>query len=97
MTLCPAPNVAEIAPSDVMMMLSAVPAADPFWLFDEVAEGAVNPVSEPTWLASTMSQVIVAACAPFAHTGAVNVTSASGPGTAAPPPVDGAVGVTDAM
>ena len=44
-----------------------------------------------------MSHTIVADCAPLAQTGAVNVTSASGPGTAVPPPVEGAVGVTDAM
>jgi len=38
-TVWPAPNVPVIVPSDPIVMLLTVPAADPFWLIDEVVDG----------------------------------------------------------
>ena len=39
-------------PSAVMLMLSTVPAAEPFWVIEEVADGDAKPVSDATLLAS---------------------------------------------
>ena len=68
-----------------MLMLSILPAAAPFWLFDAVADGDAKPVSCTTSLSSTRSHVMAADVAPLAQAGAVNVTSATA--GAAPPPV----------
>src|SRR6188508_1938019 len=74
-----------------MLMLSILPAAAPFWLFDAVADGDAKPVSCTTSFASTRSHVMSAEAAPFAHTGAVKVTSVTAGAT--PPPAAGPVGV----
>jgi hypothetical protein len=78
-----------------MLMLSIMPAAAPFWLFDEVADGDAYPVSDTTPFASTMSHEIGLACAPVVQAGVVKLRSATA--GAVPPPVAGAVGVTDAI
>src|SRR5688572_1699252 len=82
-----------IEPSAVMLMLSIMPAAEPFWLLDDVAEGDAKPVSDTAPLASTRSQVIVAACAPLVHAGVLKVKSAIA--GAVPPPAASPAGVMD--
>src|ERR1700754_1856938 len=91
----PAPTFAVMVPSLAMLIRSRRPAGVPFCVFDEVALGDANPVSDDTSLLSTMFQLIVLAVAPLANAGLVNCTGAIGPGVALPPPVDGAVGVID--
>ncbi len=78
-TLCPAPKVAMIVPSAVMLMLSILPAAEPFWLIDELLDGAVNPVSSGTPLASIRSHEMAFTVAPLVQVvGPASDTSAAG-------------------
>src|SRR3989442_8835105 len=51
----PAPNVATIEPSELMLMLSTLAAAEPFWLLEEVAEAEAKPVRDAVPAASTRS------------------------------------------
>src|SRR6188472_1466946 len=93
-TVWPAPKVATIEPSTLMLMLSILPAAAPFWTFDAVADGDAKPVSCTTSLSSTMSHVMLAEVAPLAQAGASNVTSVTA--GAVPPPSAGEAGVKSA-
>ena len=44
--VCPAPKVAMIDPSSLMLMLVIMPAIDPFCVLADVADGARKPVSD---------------------------------------------------
>src|SRR5262245_40316743 len=74
----PLPNAATTCPSVLMLMLATDCARDPFGVADDVAEAPANPVSDPTPLASTRSQMISVGVAPLAQAGPVMVTSAAG-------------------
>ena len=75
-------------------MLSIMPAAEPFWLIDEVADGAAKPVSDDVLFASIRSQVrrVGGGAVRPGRRGEGHVHTASA--GSAPPPVAGAVGVT---
>ena len=59
-----------------MQMSWTVPAADPFWLIDDVADADEYLVSAGAPFASTRSHVMSFAGAPLAHAGVVIATSA---------------------
>src|SRR5438046_2170296 len=64
-TVWPAPKVATICPVLLMTTLSTWPAAEPFWLIDDVADGdakLVRMALAPT--AGTTSQLIAFGVAP---------------------------------
>src|SRR5690606_30889109 len=58
------------------VMLSIIPAADPFWLMADVADAAMNPVNAGSSLSPTMSHVHVLAAAPLLQAGVVIAMSA---------------------
>ncbi len=68
-----------MVPSASMLISVIWPADEPFWVFDDVAEGEAKPVRFAAPVASTMSQTMVLAAAPFAQAGDVIVTSAGAP------------------
>src|SRR6478672_4376843 len=76
--LCPAPIVATIEPSAAMLMLVTLPAADPFCVIEEVADGDAKPVRNGLLLlaASTTAQFNVLAVAPLVQAGVVIATLA---------------------
>ena len=69
-----------ISPEPLIVMLSIWPAADPFWLIDEVAEGEAKLVIAGVLLGGgKMSQVKLFGAAPLAHVaGPLIVMSAAG-------------------
>src|SRR5688572_20647002 len=77
-TVWPAPNVAMIVPSAVMLTLSICPAADPFWLIDELVDAAVYDVSDAV-VPSNRSHVTALTVAPLVQVvGPARLTSATG-------------------
>src|SRR5436190_8359404 len=73
MTDSPAPKLATIEPSELMLMLSIMPAAEPFWLIEEVSDSEAKLVSVDTLLASSTFQLTAALVAPFCHVGMVKL------------------------
>src|SRR4029079_6940911 len=72
--LCPAPIAATIEPSVLLLMFVTVPAAVPFCVIDEVAEGDAKPVNSGLLIPPAVSTTFhssVLAVAPFVHAGGV--------------------------
>src|SRR5262247_3233015 len=67
-----------MTPFESIRMPSMAPAAAPFCVVDDVADGDANALTVGTPLVSNRFQLKFVAVAPFAHAGLVIVTGAAG-------------------